>query len=460
MDKAPHPAPSGLDCAAAMPPAAIPFTTDLQPDTFPKPLAELCAHLEDGGIGAWLQGDGLLHEMQSKRGSQQEPANDSAFPGALGALGRLRTLSLLCTGSGEAILRALPRAVVTTAQQARITQATTWGPVDLIPLGDAAIEEKLPAFGLSAFAFAFQPAGMRWAQVNESLERTVAGELDLALAGGIGAPNPFAEAPRRYWIAARLIAEYGLTPNASLMTAAQEAFPDIVDALPLGASARRMVERVLASPSPGRALRFLRESGVTPALFPGASVDNETRIEHLAPLPAIRWAAWLRGSATQRGLVRLRTPHALARRVERVQEAHPLDRSVASLREASIRRVLGRLEAEELDALFAWRRLELEERARVEPDGPTAQAERRKIEERLAGIENRIAETREAKERSGIVRALALDGAAVMQILDIGPGRQIGQALAHLARFIAMHPEKNERDALESELRAFAARNP
>ncbi|MFK7894370.1 MAG: hypothetical protein AB8G23_00965 [Myxococcota bacterium] len=428
------------------------FESDLRLGTLPSPLLELCARLEEANIPTWLQGDGLLSEMHSeKNGAPPQPA---------WGLDRKPTHSLLCGASGEAVLRALPHAVVTTAHEARITQATTWGPVDLIPLGETSPEEQLARFGLSAFAFAFRPATAGWTEVNNAFQKTRAGELGLALAGDVANGNAFAEAPRRYWIAARLIAEYGLTPTDDLVAAAEQAFPDAFEELPLGASARRMVDRVLASPKPGPGLAFLRASGVTPALFPGASVQNEDLLEHLAPLPAIRWAAWLRGSATQRGLVRLRTPHALSRRVERVQEAHPLDRSVASLREASIRRILNRLEPDELGALLAWRRAELEQSRNSERLGPALLADHAKTEERLAGIEKRIAEIQAAEERSGVVRALALDGAAIMKILDIGPGRQIGQLLAHLAQFIEAHPEKNDREALEEELRDFVARNP
>ena len=54
------------------------------------------------------------------------------------------------------------------------------------------------------------------------------------------------------------------------------------------------------------------------------------------------------------------------------------------------------------------------------------------------------------------LRELAIDGEAVMQLLDAGPGPQVGRALAHLASFVERHPDANEREALTSELFAWA----
>ena len=54
---------------------------------------------------------------------------------------------------------------------------------------------------------------------------------------------------------------------------------------------------------------------------------------------------------------------------------------------------------------------------------------------------------------------LALDGQAVMAALDAGPGRHVGQALTHLAHFIADRPESNNPEALETELFDWARKN-
>jgi len=118
------------------------------------------------------------------------------------------------------------------------------------------------------------------------------------------------------------------------------------------------------------------------------------------------------------------------------------------MREAGVRRILQRLDPEEIDGLLAWRRLEL---AAAAPD-----AETRARTERLEAIESRIAEVRSQRERSGLVRQLAIDGQVVMETLGAGPGPHVGRALAHLARFIQRHPESNEPEALARELQAWS----
>ena len=135
-----------------------------------------------------------------------------------------------------------------------------------------------------------------------------------------------------------------------------------------------------------------------------------------------------------------------------MQGSHPVERAVEVARDLGIRKLLQRHDAQEIDALFAWRRLELAAVA-----NPT---ETREGEARLAAIEVRIQEARAAEARTGQVRALAFDGRAVMTTLGAGPGRHVGQALAHLARFVADHPDANEQTALEVELREWAAKQP
>jgi hypothetical protein len=190
---------------------------------------------------------------------------------------------------------------------------------------------------------------------------------------------------------------------------------------------------------------------VSAAFFPGMNPASEAIISSLRPLPSLRWAAWLSGSAIQRSMVRLRMPAQLARRIELVHRSHPIDRSLDTLREVGVRRILSRLDEEEIDGLFAWRRLELVAKPQTE--------EARTRSKRLDQVEARLREARGNRERSGQVRALALDGKEVMLALGAGPGPHVGRALAHLATFVEVHPHSNEREALERELRAWAEKN-
>ena len=417
-----HPSTEGNEKAAA-------------PRALPQALFEVCLKLEERGISTWSQGEGLLDDLRPPNSAPPTTTEPRS------------TRSLLCQANSRELLEILPRAVVTASQARRLTLATEAGPIDLLPIGCGALEEGLLAFGLSSFAFAYRPTEECWCDPVGARATFDAGFLDIS----VSEPNPFDVAPRRYWIAARLMSERSLEPSARLLEAAHAALPGAIDRLPQAAPARREVSRILASAAPERGLAFLRESGVSSALFPGMDPAGEARIAHLGPLPALRWAAWLHGSEIQRALVRLRVPPPLARRIERIHRTHPIDRRVESLREVGVRKILGRLGQNEIDGLFVWRRLEL-------AAAPTSE-ETRIRSTRLDEIEARFEEVRSHQERSGHIRSLALDGKAVMAALGAGPGPHVGRALAHLANFIEAQADANEPEALERELADWAAKN-
>ena len=130
---------------------------------WPKPISDLCQQLEDRGIATWSQGEGLLAALRPRAADQTRSRN------------RFPTQSLLCATEAAALLRALPRAVVSASHAQRVTQATDWGPVDLIPMGSQAIESRLPEFGLSPFAFAFRISTQEWCDpfdLRASFERS------------------------------------------------------------------------------------------------------------------------------------------------------------------------------------------------------------------------------------------------------------------------------------------------
>ena len=396
---------------------------------WPKPVLELCARLEGVGIAAYLQGEVLLDAWLG---------NPS---------GRVPTRAVVCVADAGQLLRALPFAVVTAESGRRLTQATLSGPVDLIPVGEHGIDAAFGAFGLAPFAVGFRPSDASWHAPGPVLEAISRRELGLLPERA----NPFRDAPRRYWLAAQLIAEYDLEPTRELVEAGREVFPDVMTRLPEGAPARRVLDRILACPRPSRALSFLRETGASKAVFPGLEAGVETRVDTLAKVASLRWAAFLRGTSTARALARLRMPADLARRISRVQEAHPLDRTVEAARDPQIRRAMARLTPEELDGLIVWRRLELAGE-RGGRDGDL-------LLERLAKIEAALARLRSQVATVQSVRALALGGGEVMRILGAGPGPHVGRALGHLARVIAEAPERNEPSALTAELLAWQAAN-
>jgi len=396
---------------------------------------ELCRRLEERGIPTWSQGEGLLADLRPPDFLDRAATEPC------------RARSLLCTASPSELLEALPRAVVTGCDAHRLTLATETGPIDLLPVGRGEVEQALLNFGLSPLAFAYRPTEERWCDPLGARAAFDEGVLDVATT----TPNPFEIAPRRYWIGARLLSEYALEPSSNLLEAARTALPDVLERLPEAAPARREISRILASPAPERGLAFLRKSGLSPALFPGMDPAGESIISEIGRLPALRWAAWLHGTAIQRAVVRLRVPPPIARRIEHIVRSHPIDRRVESLREVGVRKILANLREEEIDGLFRWRRFEL-------AAGPQTE-ERKTRSRRLDEIEARFEEVRRHRERSGQVRALALDGKAVMAALGAGPGPHVGRALAHLATFVESHPDSNDPEALGAELSDWAAKN-
>jgi hypothetical protein len=418
------------------------------PTRSPDAVTELCEQLETDGIPSWLHGEALLDTLRPRPRRESPPAGGSEAGYTTAPLSRPPrvTPTLLCAAEPAALLAALPRAVVTASHARRLTLATAAGPVDLLPIGPGDDDRRLADFGLSAFALARRPGDGEWHDPVGARARFAAGELDL-----VGThPNPFARAPRRYWIAARLLAEYALEPTERLVDAAREALPAALEALPGAAPARRELARVLMATRPETGLAFLRRVGVSEALVPGVQARSEGLVGRLPLQPALRWAVWLRGTSIPRALVRFRMPIDLARRIERLERLHPLDRRLEAQHEAATRKGLARLEEAEVEGLLAWRRLELE----ASPPGASREA----ATARLDDVAARIASLRAERERTGRVRSLALDGRAVMEALESGPGPHVGRALAHLAAWIGDDPARNTPDALRRELQAWAER--
>jgi hypothetical protein len=400
----------------------------------PTPI-ELCERLEARGIATWSQGEGLLQDLQRQ-------------PNAEHGLG-LNPSTLLCNADATGLLGVLPHAVVTASQERRLTQATASGPIDILPIGGGRLKDILIGFGLGPLAFAYRRSTGQWSDPADMRAKFRDGILDLANSD----PNPFTIAPRRYWIAARLASQFRLEPSAGLLAAARDGLAEALPRLSVAAPARREIHRILLCPDPDPrlGLGFLHDSGISPALFPGLKRSGEKRVSQLGETPAFRWAAWLEGTATQRAIVRLRMPHALARQIEKISRAHPIDRTIESLRDGGTRKILQRLDQEDVKRLILWRRLDLADAIQDE--------ETKLRSKRLDQVEAQFAKHRLDQERNDRVRSLALGGQAVMDALAAGPGAHVGRALAHLAEFVSQNPDANEPNALAAELDNWAAKD-
>lgn len=420
-----------------------------EPAALPAAHLDVARRLEEAGVGAWYQGDGLLADLVSP--TRQESCTAAFEPHS--AIARsLPGRALLCDADARTLATTLPHAVVTSESRRRFSLGTAAGPIDLLPFGGQSIEAVLARFGLSALAFAWRPLRKEFCDPTGALDLLSRGLLDV-VGEGSGA-EVFRIAPRRYWIAARLLTEYDLEPTPRLVEAASTALPSCRKQIPEGSPARRELQRVLLGRNPATGLRFLHQTGLFEALFPGMDPAGAEIVGRIDANPSLRWAVSLEGASIQRALRRLRMPPRRAREIERLLRHHPIDRTTAApaIGDAGVRRLRQRLHPEEIEYLLRWRSIQLE--------GLAPCSETRSDQARLLEIRTQLESLASEQSQSDRIKALAIEGTAVMNLLGRGPGPHIGRALAHLAEVVAATPEANDVARLEVELRHWADLHP
>ncbi len=396
------------------------------PPPLPPAVDDLVRRLESLDHAVWQQGEALLATPEA-----DDPAS----------------LVLLCAAEPEGLLSRLPRAVVTASHGRRLRLRAGDADVELIPLGDEPLADALARFGLGALAFAWRPSRGEWCDPSGVRAGLARGELDVVLdPSGV---NPFERAPRRYWLAARLLAQASLQPTPALLEAARQALPAALDRIPRGAPARRPLEATLRASRPAAGLRFLASVGVCEALLPGIRHEAPEIVDALPMDPGLRLAAWLDGAALPAASRLLQLPPARAQRIERLQQLQPIERSRAVASEAGLARTLQRLGDRGLEGLIDWRLAQLA--AGVGPgDESSGRAALDALRERI----RRHAARRAESER---IQSLALGGRRVMEVLGRGPGPHVGRALAHLGALVAEDPSVNTVARLERALGAWAS---
>jgi len=214
--------------------------------------------------------------------------------------------------------------------------------------------------------------------------------------------------------------------------------------------------RLVVAPHAAGALRVMRTTGLLGAVLPVLAASTPRALDHAIAIlrrlpgdPALRFAALLHGlgaAEAERLLVALRQPRRVSDEVAALLRGHlcraasPAGALPAS--PVEVRRWLSRVGLGRADALLA-----LAEAEALALPGPRGAAEVK----RLAAA---IAAAREAPPPLS-AQDLALDGRAVMQALDGGPGPHVGEALRHLLERVLEDPSLNTPAALEAELRAW-----
>jgi len=332
----------------------------------------------------------------------------------------------------EAVLRLFPRAVPIGVQHGTVMIPTHDGPFDVTTFrSGGTLGEDLAHRDFTIDAIAWNPASGALVDPHGGVA-----DLERGALRAVGrAADRFDEDPLRALRAARLVAALDLAPDAAIepaMAAARAA---------LGGVARERIRHELAAlvvaRRASRGIEMLRRTRIEPDLLPGAAADVAEWIDALPPDPILRLAAWLRGTRAEHLLTRLRFPKRTALAVARLLALHPIDgRGLRG--DADLRRLLRRAGDDGVERLLLLREAE-----RGAP---------------LEALRARFERLRAADAQAGVRVELALDGAAVMRLLGLPPGPQVGAALRHLGDAILADPSCNTPDALAGILRAWATR--
>jgi tRNA nucleotidyltransferase (CCA-adding enzyme) len=277
---------------------------------------------------------------------------------------------------------------------------------------------------------------------------------------------------RAVGVAEERFAEDGLRPMRAVRFAAQLGYglaPATRRAIPgaLPVVAKVAVERiseelarlVVAADAP-RGVALMRATGLLGAVLPALGALPAGLLAHAArvlgavpPDPVLRFAALLHPlgpEAAEAILQDLRQPRRVSEEVAALLRAHACRAAAGAVlpREAvDVRRWLSRAGPPRGEALLSL--AEAEAGAAPARQAQAAWAEVKELKERLAQIA-RTAPPLSAQD-------LALDGRAAMEVLGTGPGPHVGEALRHLLERVLEDPARNERGALEAELRRWAA---
>ena len=186
-----------------------------------------------------------------------------------------------------------------------------------------------------------------------------------------------------------------------------------------------------------RGLELLRRTGLMdrllPELHPSADVERNARVGRAAPVSEVRLAALLVGAPhADDALDRLRLPGKTVEAV-RALLAHPLPLEASGWTDGDLRRWLVKLGPERWELARA-----LSQATGVDPEG---------------GLGERLGRIVAARPPLS-AKDLALDGAAIMKALGVGPSPAVGDATRFLLDAVLDRPELNTAEALEGLLQA------
>jgi tRNA nucleotidyltransferase (CCA-adding enzyme) len=351
----------------------------------------------------------------------------------------IRDFDLATSAPAPAVLALFPRSVPTGLRHGTVTVPTAAGPVDVTTYrAGPRLEDDLAHRDFTVNAMAVAPDTGLLVDPWGGCSDLAAGRLR-----AVGrAAERLAEDPLRALRAARLVATLGFVPDPEL----EAALPAVREAL-AGVARERIraeLEELLGGARVQEGLALLARSGLLQRIAPGVLADAPAVVAALPNDLLLRVAAWLRGTRAPSILARLRFPRRFAQRVTLLLRHHPVEGGVEPASDASVRRLLQRAGAENVLALLALRRAELQVgAAALHPDAASARA-------RIDAVEAGLARVRAAGVLALHRLDLALDGQAVMETLGCRPGRVVGAALRFLTERVLEEPGHNTPEGLRA----------
>ncbi|MCI0569620.1 MAG: [cytidine(C)-cytidine(C)-adenosine (A)]-adding enzyme [Myxococcaceae bacterium] len=207
------------------------------------------------------------------------------------------------------------------------------------------------------------------------------------------------------------------------------------------------LKKVLLSPHVARGLMLLTRTGLLDAIFPGLRADSAVfdAVRRCPPVLEVRLGALLGA---------LETPEAMSLHLERLKlPRKTMDRATllaghlrlaehADASDPALRRLLVALGPANVEDAVGMARA-------VAPNLGLLPADADRVGERLRALV--------AAKPPLSPRELALNGGAIMRILDVGPSPIVGEATRHLMDVVLDEPSRNQPDVLEEALRTWAA---
>ncbi|MCH2170231.1 hypothetical protein MK489_05575 [Myxococcota bacterium] len=317
---------------------------------------------------------------------------------------------------------------------------TAAGPVDVV-----SVEDPLAALALKDFtlhAIAYDLASDDWIDPANGLE-----DLEARRLRSVASPTECLERDAvRGLRAVRLAATHGLSLDPPLRDALPASGRGLREAIP--ERVRHEMVRLLLADRAREGLTLLRSVGIEQKLAPGVQDDAAAVVAALPADLELRLAGWLRNANAARCLRRMRVSKPIAQRVTRLLQLHPLGAGIPLERFSPLARLLRRNSEDDIRALMALRQAELD----VREDS----ANKRSDVEAWEALTQTLEHVRSELEREQHSDKLAVDGATIMQTLNLSPGPDVGRALRYLHECVTRDPSCNDRSTLLAMLKDWS----